>query len=39
MINIHEHDDFIQDNEECKLGGGGGEDLENLKNNSKILKF
>ena len=33
---FHEHDDFIEDNEEFKLGG---EDLEKLKKFSKILKF
>ena len=41
MINIpaiflHEHNDFIEDNEDFKLGG---EDLEKFKNFSKILKF
>ena len=33
---FHEHDDFIEGNEEFKLGG---EDLEKLNNFSKILNF
>ena len=35
-ILFHEHNDFIEDNEEFKLGS---EDLEKLDNFSKILKF
>ena len=35
-IFLHEHNNFIEDNEELKLGG---EDLEKLNNFSKILKF
>ena len=31
FFSFHEHDDFIEDNEEFKFGGGGeGEDLEKL---------
>ena len=35
-IFLHEHSNFIEDNEVFKLGG---EDLEKFNNFSKILKF
>ena len=35
-IFLHEHNNFIEDNDEFKLGG---EDLEKFNNFSKILKF
>ena len=35
-IFLHEHSNFIEDNEEFKLGG---EDLEKFNNFSKILKI
>ena len=35
-IFLREHSNFIEDNEEFKLGG---EDLEKFNNFSKILKF
>ena len=35
-IFLHEHNDFIEDNGEFKLGG---EDLKKFNNFSKILKF
>ena len=36
LPSFHEHDDFIEGNEEFKLGG---EDIETLNNFSKILNF
>ena len=36
LPSFYEHDDFIDDNEEFELGG---EDIKNLNNFSKKLKF
>ena len=36
LSSFHVDDDFIEDNEEFKLGDG---DIEKLNNFSKILKF